>query len=429
MKALVLVARGLQLGALGCYGNAWIQTPALDGLAAEGVVFDQHFADGADPSGARRAWRTGRYHLPAPPPSGDSSSQGDLLASLRGKGIFTCLIGDNSRPSLPEFEAGWDEVERLGPTEEATALEAVLEAADAALGRLAEREDWLLWIDVGTVLPPWDVPEEFQGPYFEEETAAAEEEEDEEAEEGPLLTPLREVEPGTIDPEDDALFLSVQSSYAAAVSYLDAGISQLLESLHERGRDEEVLVVFTSDCGQNLGEHGVLGAVRPWLHDEVIHLPLIIRLPAGSESGRRVFALTQGVDLAPTLADWFAAALEEAHGHSLLPLMHGDVEQIRPYACAGLEVGQAIEWALRTPEWACLLPVQASEDATRKPQLYVKPDDRWEVNDVRQHHLELAEQLEQTLREFVTATRQSGPLKIPPLPELEVVGEAVPEST
>ncbi len=54
-KVLVIVARGLQLGALGCYGNGWIDTPALDRLAAEGVVFDQHFADAASPEGARAA--------------------------------------------------------------------------------------------------------------------------------------------------------------------------------------------------------------------------------------------------------------------------------------------------------------------------------------------------------------------------------------
>ena len=57
MKAIILVARGLQLGALGCYGNAWIDTPALDTLAAEGIVFDQHFADNVDPAGARHVQR------------------------------------------------------------------------------------------------------------------------------------------------------------------------------------------------------------------------------------------------------------------------------------------------------------------------------------------------------------------------------------
>src|ERR671934_262335 len=54
MRVLVIVARGLQLGYLGCYGNTWVETPAIDALAARGVVCDQHFADAADPEGARR---------------------------------------------------------------------------------------------------------------------------------------------------------------------------------------------------------------------------------------------------------------------------------------------------------------------------------------------------------------------------------------
>src|SRR6516225_6822422 len=100
MKAIVLIARGLQLGALGCYGNQWIDTPALDSLAAEGAVFDQHFADNADPAGARRAWRSGRYHLPPIVLAPNIGMQSDLLNSLRQRAIHTCLIIDDSHSSL-----------------------------------------------------------------------------------------------------------------------------------------------------------------------------------------------------------------------------------------------------------------------------------------------------------------------------------------
>jgi hypothetical protein len=55
----------------------------------------------------------------------------------------------------------------------------------------------------------------------------------------------------------------------------------------------------------------------------------------------------------------------------------------------------------------------APGDPPRPAQLYVKPDDRWEVNNVLQHHLELSEHLEQTLRGFVEATTRPGPLQLP----------------
>src|SRR5262245_11366990 len=98
MKVLVVTARGLQAAALGCYGNAWVETPALDALAAGGVAFDAHLADAADPAGARRAWRTGRYHLPAPAPASPSPHGADLLDRLRERGVLTWLVVDHARP-------------------------------------------------------------------------------------------------------------------------------------------------------------------------------------------------------------------------------------------------------------------------------------------------------------------------------------------
>jgi arylsulfatase A-like enzyme len=280
------------------------------------------------------------------------------------------------------------------------------------LRELTERDDWLLWVDLGTALPPWDVPEEFQEPYF------AEGQEEEEEEEGADLfapeprAPLPESVEGPLDPDDDALYLRLQASYAAAVSYLDAGVGQLLEGLAG-----EVVLLLTSDRGLALGEHGMVGTGLPEAHNEVIHLPLLLRFPEGTEAGRRVAGLTQSLDLAPTLAELFGLTLGPVHGHSLLPLARGEAEEVRPYACAVLGVGANAGWALRTPDWALLLPPQTETEAVGGPRLYVKPDDRWEVNDVAPRHLELVEGLERTLRAFVAATAEPGPLRYPPLPE------------
>src|SRR6516162_1029972 len=120
MKVLVVVARGLQAGALSCYGNAWIESPNLDFLASEGVVFDQHFADAVDADAVHRTWRTGRYHVP----TSSVTDTADLIAALRARDIFTCLVRDTSpekgdaahfqenelRPLFPAtqaFEEGW----------------------------------------------------------------------------------------------------------------------------------------------------------------------------------------------------------------------------------------------------------------------------------------------------------------------------------
>jgi len=171
-------------------------------------------------------------------------------------------------------------------------------------------------------------------------------------------------------------------------------------------------VVLAADCGLSLGEHGVVGPVPTSAHEEIIHLPLILSLPGADEAGRRVAALTQAVDLAPTLADVFEVELPSAQGRTLLPLVYGDSEQIRPYVCSGVQNGDIVEWCLRTLEYALLLPMQADAGGAR---LYVKPDDHYEVNNVVQHHMEQVEEMERTLRAFVEATRRPGPLALPSL--------------
>src|SRR5262245_14740164 len=84
MKVVVLVINGFHLGYLGCYGNDWTDTPSLDRLAAEAVVFDRHYADRVDAAGARHAWRTGRYSFPDPDAAQSVAEQpADLFELLR----------------------------------------------------------------------------------------------------------------------------------------------------------------------------------------------------------------------------------------------------------------------------------------------------------------------------------------------------------
>jgi arylsulfatase A-like enzyme len=280
--------------------------------------------------------------------------------------------------------------------ERAASFEAALGAAGAFLDRLAPRDDWLLWVDLAALSPPWDTPEAFLTPYFTEEPLD-DPEEAEAAEEEPLV-PISDPIQGEIDATDDWLFERLQSSYAAAVTRLDDGVGGLLERLAGLDGAEDVLVIWTADCGQALGERGVVGPSPPTAHEETVHLPLILSLPGADEAGRRVAALTQAVDLAPTLADVFEVQLPSAQGRSLLPLVYGATEAFRSYVCSGVCSNNAVEWSLRTSQWAFILPRQVDAGAGR---LYVKPDDAHEVNNVVQHHLELAEELERTLRAFV----------------------------
>jgi arylsulfatase A-like enzyme len=413
MKVVVLNTCSLHVGYLGCYGNDWVATPTLDRLAAEGVVFDQHFADnpasgaGSDhqlgsPT-ARTVW-TGRYRFPGP--EGEMPQPAEEVPTLPGL--------------LEAHGVGWSLVTAVHPGGERPGTEPLwertLRRVRSSWQSLAAQERGLLWVDLPSLAPPWDVPAEVLDQLFAEESD----------EEGESPEPWPNPDPGPLDPEDDIAHERLQNTYAAVVSYFDAQLERVLDVLPQGRKADEVLVCVTAERGLALGEHGIIGDARPWLHDELIHVPLIVRLPGGAKAGRRIFGLTQPVDLPATLLEAFGLTPPASvHGRSLWPLLRGQAEQVRPYACTGWRVEGATEWALRTPQWGYILPVEPGPDLPpRSPQLYVKPDDRWEVNNVVQHHLELAEHLEATLRGFVEATRRPGLLEGPALRDVEA--EAAP---
>src|SRR5260221_13471938 len=66
MNVIIIACNGLHLGFLGPYGNPWIETPNLDRLATEGIVFDYHFPENLTTLPTRRSWWTGRYGVAEP---------------------------------------------------------------------------------------------------------------------------------------------------------------------------------------------------------------------------------------------------------------------------------------------------------------------------------------------------------------------------
>src|SRR4051812_17401290 len=107
MNVIVVVCNSVHLGFLGAYGNAWIETPNLDRLAAEGVVFDHHFPENLTTLPTRRTWWTGRYGF-ADADQGWTALRADELIlpdMLWNKGVRTALISDV--PLLREAGMGY----------------------------------------------------------------------------------------------------------------------------------------------------------------------------------------------------------------------------------------------------------------------------------------------------------------------------------
>ena len=481
MNVVVIACNGLHLGFLGPYGNAWIETPQIDRLAAEGVVFDHHYAENLTTIPTRRSWWTGRYgfhdsDLGWTPLRPDEAILPDLLSVA---GVRTALVSDNPilRKAGEGFGRGFDDVAWVrGSGYDPFVTESDPRAQDVSIAdepglRLPDEDDpdyplweerwsqllrnravlkwdqdesntgaartvteavgwldrhgsgdspmpFLLWLDLFSPHGPWDPPQPYRDRYaaadpdeFElgEGGDLEDDEIDEEAglEEVPVLI---DVPPGAVgDVIDEAELLRLRRTYAGSVALLDAQIGRLYEALERLGRLDDTLIIFTADQGEPLGEHGYVRRFRPWLYEELVHTPLILRLPKGERGGTRHTALVQSVDLAPTaLAALGLLASEDHQGQDLLPLARGDETKIRDYACLGMD---SEEFAIRTQNWYLILPVQPDpEDPPRGPELYRKPEDRWDQLDVIEQFPEVADHLELALRRFVEALRLDEPL-------------------
>jgi arylsulfatase A-like enzyme len=113
-----------------------------------------------------------------------------------------------------------------------------------------------------------------------------------------------------IHPRMDSKDLAhLKALYDGEIFFTDQHVGRLLDALEERGLAGRTLVVVTSDHGEEFFEHGRKGHRRT-LHDEVLRVPLILRLPGGIPAGIRVDGLARHVDLAPTILSLLGIDLE-----------------------------------------------------------------------------------------------------------------------
>ncbi|MBI0535055.1 DUF4976 domain-containing protein [Roseomonas sp. KE2513] len=115
----------------------------------------------------------------------------------------------------------------------------------------------------------------------------------------------------------------MRATYSGMISEVDAALGQVIAHLDKTGQWKDTLVIFTSDHGEQLGDHYLLGKVG--YHDESFRIPLVIKDPdAPGAAGRIEDAFTESVDVMPTILEWLGGEAPRAcDGHSLLPLVAG----------------------------------------------------------------------------------------------------------
>jgi uncharacterized sulfatase len=120
---------------------------------------------------------------------------------------------------------------------------------------------------------------------------------------------------------DPEAMKKMKMCYMASVSFLDAQVGRLLQSLEEHGLMDETIIIFFSDHGFQLGEHG--NWHKNTLFEESARVPLIIRIPGVTTPGVVSDAIVELVDLFPTLKEYCGLPHpnQKLAGQSLLPLL------------------------------------------------------------------------------------------------------------
>lgn len=114
----------------------------------------------------------------------------------------------------------------------------------------------------------------------------------------------------------------LRAYYAANVTMIDEALGQLLATLQRKGYLDDALIVFTSDHGDNLGDHGLS---QKWsMYDTVTRVPAIVWAPGEVAAGVRHSGLCQLFDIGPTLLEWAGVAPPSGwQAQSLVPALQG----------------------------------------------------------------------------------------------------------
>lgn len=365
--------------AMGCAAEshgAWVETPALDRIAAEGVRFTRcvtttpiciparvTLATGRYPHN-NAVWSNLQYTLPPDAPT--------WMRALRDLGYRTSLFGKTHlhphRGDLRQREHllnayGLDDVDEIGgPRASATVMShmtamwqdkglleryradfaerfankphvarpSVLPLADYAdvyVGQQAKRylagydrdQPWFCWVSFGGPHEPWDAPEPYASMY------------DPEAMPAPVPRPVTnhsrpqgwldyymEHSSPRLEPNDEA---AMRANYAGNVTLIDDQIGHILEVVEARGELDDTVIAFTSDHGEMNGDWGLIYKMN--FLDGALRVPMLVRTPATAAGGGSVSdALVENCDLGPTLVELAGGELEHRQfARSLVPTL------------------------------------------------------------------------------------------------------------
>lgn len=371
-------------------GNPHLRTPHLDRLVETGVAFTHAFCQSPICTPSRGSFLTGMYpsavhvngngneYFPDHPPLvtrllADAGYDCGLVGKLHLAGAYHRIeprVDDGyrywqyshaPRDDWPEGHDYADWVRTRGGnlgelTRDPAGVPAALHQTTWCVEKTVEfmgqarGGPWLASVNIYDPHPPFNPPQQYRdrvdpaampGPLFRDTDLAQQERlaavdfqsQGRHPDELDIKSPIVPQAPaagGAADPASvgarDARTL--QAAYYAMVELIDEGVGKLLAALEKSGQRGNTIVVFASDHGEMLGDHGLIQKGCRF-YEGLVRVPLIISWPGHFAAGRQCEALTELVDLAPTLLEAAGQPVpDHMQGRTLLPLLTGEAATV-----------------------------------------------------------------------------------------------------
>lgn len=369
-NVLLVVVDALRQDELGCYGNTRVKTPNFDRLAERGVLFENAFVQAPftwtsfgslltgkyprrhgmlrmKPGYQLRAQATLPWHLKHATRLDGRALQPDdyVTASFHtgtlqeGTGLlrgFDLVFEETAGHELQDLASPWSQFRAelllwIFKNRIEKRFDSGLVAKEARRWIAEQRgKRFMAMVHLYSTHTPYDPPQEFARMYRDP------------AYTGPVKAFYAEhryaIESGKYTPTA-ADVQAIRDLYSAGVSQADALVGDLVRELERAGELANTLVIVTADHGESLGEDGL------WEHNHMVRrelrVPLLIAWPTKLPAGKRVAALTDEIDVFPTVCDLAGLTLPKAEdeyakldGASLLPLVRGEKDALRRFSFA-----------------------------------------------------------------------------------------------
>lgn len=336
MRILYIDIDSLRPDHLGCYGYHRDTSPAIDAIAAGGVVFNRCYTPDAPCLPSRTAMYSGRFGIQsgvvghgatASQPKIEGPSRGfrdlfdrqGLAGQLQQLGYHTAMISPfGQRHAAWHFYAGFNEIHNTGEGGSESA-ETVQPVVESWMDRMAAKDHWFLHINYWDPHTPYRVPTEVPNRFADDPLPAWLEDERTLERHLSAVGPHSALDLGMYDGEahpkyprhpahirDKDSLREVIDGYDMGVRYVDDQVASIVARLKELGVYEDTMIIISGDHGENLGELGIYSEHAT--ADEITcRIPLIIKYPGGIK-GIRNNRFHYNLDLAPTLMQLLGGA-------------------------------------------------------------------------------------------------------------------------